>query len=69
MEVQLFEHLFPGSGDAAAALAPLLDPLCTLLYEALRPPLLQLQDLDELCRLHDILHTQVAPVLEANPSS
>ncbi|GLC45161.1 hypothetical protein PLESTB_000428800 [Pleodorina starrii] len=101
LEVQLFEHFFPGqlaqqdaaahppgksvatlaaktgSGGAAAgggggtaaaaavlpssadALAPLLEPLATMLYDQLRPAVVIMQDLDELCELVDILKHEV----------
>ena len=40
-------------------LRPLLQPLGQLLYDALRPRLVQLQDIDLLCELIDILHHEV----------
>ncbi|KAG2494830.1 hypothetical protein HYH03_007071 [Edaphochlamys debaryana] len=96
LEVQLFEHFFPGQAQAqqdsakpagptpgakgskpgapggpqasapapalpssAEALAPLLEPLATLLYDQLRPAVVVMQDLDELCELVDILKHEV----------
>ncbi|EIE20882.1 Sec34-domain-containing protein [Coccomyxa subellipsoidea C-169] len=59
MEHQLFEHFFPESDSDSGALAPLMDPLCTVLYDALRPVFIQLQSLDELCGLVDILQHEV----------
>ncbi|GIL47849.1 hypothetical protein Vafri_4496 [Volvox africanus] len=91
LEVQLFEHFFPGqqaqdsqpppkattglaaksaAGAAAApprpvlpssadALAPLLEPLATMLYDQLRPAVVIMQDQDELCELVDILKHEV----------
>jgi hypothetical protein len=59
LEHQLFEHFFPEAGAAGDALAPLMDPLCTLLYDALRPAFIQLQSLDDLCALVDILQHEV----------
>lgn len=58
LETQLFEQMFPASAaahGAAAALGPLMDPLCTLLYDALRPALVSTRDVDELCDLAFIL--------------
>ncbi|PNW85826.1 hypothetical protein CHLRE_03g203750v5 [Chlamydomonas reinhardtii] len=95
LEVQLFEHFFPGQQQAAAAadgaaaagggkpagarsaghgagagagpvlpssaeaLSPLLEPLATMLYDHLRPAVVVMQDLDELCELVDILKHEV----------
>ncbi|GAB4817343.1 hypothetical protein N2152v2_004389 [Parachlorella kessleri] len=59
LEHGLYEHFFPGSASSPAALAPLLDPLCTLLYDVLRPALVQQQDIDGLCTLVDILKIEV----------
>ena len=59
MEYQLFANLFPGSDPGAGALAPLMDTLCTILYDALRPAFIQLQDLGALCQLVDILQHEV----------
>lgn len=60
-ESQLFEQFFPATASAggAAALAPLVDPLCTLLYDAVRPALIGVQDIDALCELVDILRLEV----------
>lgn len=59
MEHSLFEHFFPFSASSPSSLAPLLDPLCTLLYDVLRPALVQLSDIDMLCQLVDILKVEV----------
>ncbi|BDA42423.1 Conserved oligomeric Golgi complex subunit 3 [Coccomyxa sp. Obi] len=59
MEHQLFDHFFPESDPGSGSLAPLMDPLCTILYDALRPVFIQLQSLDELCGLVDILQHEV----------
>lgn len=59
MEHQLFDHFFPGSDPESCSLGPLMDPLCTILYDALRPVFIQLQSLDELCGLVDILQHEV----------
>lgn len=60
-EGQLFEQFFPATAAAGggAALAPLVDPLCTLLYDAVRPALIGVQDIDALCELADILRLEV----------
>ncbi|PSC70334.1 conserved oligomeric Golgi complex subunit 3 [Micractinium conductrix] len=60
-EGQLFEQFFPATASAGggAALAPLVDPLCTLLYDAVRPALIGVQDIDALCELVDILKLEV----------
>ena len=60
LEHQLFETFFPGEAADGAALALLISPLCTILYDALRPRFIQLQDLDELCQLVDILQQEVS---------
>lgn len=60
MEHQLFDHFFPESDSEGGSLAPLMDPLCTILYDALRPVFIQLQSLDELCGLVDILKHEVS---------
>lgn len=44
---------------SADALAPLLEPLATMLYDQLRPAVVMMQDLDELCELVDILKHEV----------
>jgi hypothetical protein len=36
-----------------------MEPLCTVLYDVLRPLVVQLQDVDELCELVDILKHEV----------
>ena len=61
LEHQLFEHFFPEAGSVGEGdpLAPLMDPLCTLLYDALRPAFIQLQSLDDLCALVVILQHEV----------
>lgn len=60
MEHQLFEHFFPASVAAGApGLEGLMDPLCQVLYDALRPAFITLQPLEELCELVDILKHEV----------
>ncbi|OAE26098.1 hypothetical protein AXG93_4022s1100 [Marchantia polymorpha subsp. ruderalis] len=59
LEHQLFDHFFPTSSAEAATLAPLVDPLCTALYDTLRPRMIHEADLDLLCELIDILKGEV----------
>lgn len=59
LELQLFEQFFPKSKDHPDMLAPLMDPLCVILYDVLRPLIIQLQDMDDLCELIDILKHEV----------
>ncbi|KAL4178866.1 hypothetical protein AMTRI_Chr13g84320 [Amborella trichopoda] len=59
LEHQLFEHFFPSSSADVANLAPLIDPLCTYLYDILRPKLIHELNLDFLCELIDILKVEV----------
>ncbi|KAG1657780.1 hypothetical protein FOA52_012858 [Chlamydomonas sp. UWO 241] len=53
------------SSSAAAAssatdhLVPVMEPLCNVLYDVLRPLVVQLADVDELCELVDILKHEV----------
>ncbi|CAN6442670.1 unnamed protein product [Victoria cruziana] len=58
LENRLFDHFFPSSTDAAS-LAPLIDPLCTYLYDTLRPKLIHEANIDFLCDLVDILKVEV----------
>lgn len=59
-ERELFQHFFPSdAGDAA--LAPLLDPLCTVLYDLLRPAVVELTGIEPLCDLADILQVWARP--------
>ena len=60
MEHQLYDQFFPELDGDGAALAPLMDPLCTVLYDALRPAFIQLQSLEALCSLVDILQHEVS---------
>ncbi|CAM8997778.1 unnamed protein product [Rhodiola kirilowii] len=59
LEHQLFDHFFPSSSEDVSSLAPLIDPLCTLLYDTLRPKLIHETNLDFLCELVDILNVEV----------
>ncbi|KAJ4968835.1 hypothetical protein NE237_015536 [Protea cynaroides] len=59
LEHQLFDHFFPSSSEDVSSLAPLIDPLCTYLYDTLRPRLIHEANLDFLCELVDILKVEV----------
>eukprot|EP00850_Spirogloea_muscicola_P001883 SM000007S20843 [mRNA] locus=s7:535084:547309:+ [translate_table: standard] len=59
LEHQLFDHFFPSSSADSSNLAPLVDPLCTALYDTLRPKFIHEADLDLLCELVDILKGEV----------
>ncbi|KAH7331555.1 hypothetical protein KP509_20G040200 [Ceratopteris richardii] len=58
-EHQLFDHFFSSSSSDSANLAPLIDPLCTILYDILRPKLVHEAELDLLCELVEILKIEV----------
>ncbi|XP_076899342.1 conserved oligomeric Golgi complex subunit 3-like isoform X1 [Bidens hawaiensis] len=59
LERQLFDHFFPSTSEDISSLAPLIDPLCTYLYDTLRPKLIHETNLDSLCELVDILKIEV----------
>ncbi|KAL6519237.1 Golgi transport complex subunit 3 [Orobanche gracilis] len=59
LEHQLFDHFFPSSSEDVSNLAPLIDPLCTYLYDTLRPKLIHEASVDILCELVDILKVEV----------
>ncbi|KAG1366679.1 putative conserved oligomeric Golgi complex subunit 3 [Cocos nucifera] len=59
LEHQLFDHFFPSTSGDASNLAPLIDPMCTYLYDTLRPKLIHEANLDSLCELVDILKIEV----------
>ncbi|OVA05252.1 Conserved oligomeric Golgi complex [Macleaya cordata] len=59
LEYQLFNHFFPSSSEDVSSLSPLIDPLCTYLYDTLRPKLIHEANLDFLCELVDILKVEV----------
>lgn len=59
-EHQLFDHFFPGEDPEGPTLAPLMDPLATILYDALRPRFIHLHALEELCEIVNILTHEVA---------
>ncbi|KAL8209381.1 hypothetical protein R6Q57_006113 [Mikania cordata] len=59
LEHQLFDHFFPSTSEDISSLALLVDPLCTYLYDTLRPKLIHETNLDILCELVDILKIEV----------
>ncbi|KAJ3677133.1 hypothetical protein LUZ60_002857 [Juncus effusus] len=59
LEHQLFDHFFPASSKDSSSFAPLMDPLCSYLYDTLRPRLIHEANLDTLCELVDILKVEV----------
>ncbi|XP_057961848.1 conserved oligomeric Golgi complex subunit 3 isoform X2 [Malania oleifera] len=59
LEHQLFDHFFPSSSEDVSSLAQLMDPLCTYLYDTLRPKFIHETNLDFLCELVDILKVEV----------
>eukprot|EP00899_Mesostigma_viride_P023426 jgi/Mesvir1/4268/Mv22228-RA.2 len=59
LEHQLVDHFFPTSSVETSNLAPLMDPLCIILYDILRPMLITETDMDVLCELVDILKLEV----------
>eukprot|EP00249_Psilotum_nudum_P016375 c25792_g1_i1 orf=138-2456(+) len=59
LEHQLFDHFFPSSSAEGSNLAPLVQPLCTVLYDILRPKLIHEADLDLLCEVVDIIKVEV----------
>ena len=70
MEHQLHQHFFPaGAGDGeGGGLEALMEPLCVLLYDALRPRFILLQRLEDLAELLDILQHEVPPPPPPPPS-
>lgn len=58
-EHQLYDHFFPGQSTESTSLGPLMDPLATILYDAMRPRFIHLHSLTELCELVDILVHEV----------
>ncbi|KAK4486686.1 hypothetical protein RD792_006746 [Penstemon davidsonii] len=59
LEYQLFDYFFPSSSEDVSSLAPLIDPLCTYLYDTLRPKLIHEANLDVLCELVYVLKVEV----------
>ncbi|XP_078429535.1 sec34-like family protein [Wolffia australiana] len=59
LEHQLFDHFFPSSSKQGLSLAALMDPLCTYLYDTLRPKIVYETNIDTLCELVDILKIEM----------
>eukprot|EP01023_Acetabularia_acetabulum_P038330 TRINITY_DN36696_c0_g2_i2.p1 TRINITY_DN36696_c0_g2~~TRINITY_DN36696_c0_g2_i2.p1 ORF type:complete len:630 (+),score=104.01 TRINITY_DN36696_c0_g2_i2:24-1913(+) len=58
-EVSLFKNYFPESGVENSELGSLMDPLCMLLYDLVRPAIIQLIHLEDLIQLLEILKLEV----------
>jgi conserved oligomeric Golgi complex subunit 3 len=61
VEYQLFSNFFPDRAASVgpAVISPLMDPLCTLLYDAMRPATVSLKNIDALCDLINVLQTEI----------
>ena len=59
MEHQLCDHFFPISSLVYVRFAPLLDPLCTIVYDTLWASFIHETNLDLLCELVVILKDEV----------
>lgn len=70
MEHQLHQHFFPAAAGegGGGGLEAVMDPLCVLLYDALRPRFILLQRLEDLAELLDILQHEVPPPFTPPPS-
>lgn len=66
-EHQLFDHFFPGEDPEGPSLAPLMDPLATILYDALRPHFIHLHALEELCEIVNILTHEASCLRSSQP--
>lgn len=62
LEHQLFEHFFPAAAAEPEAMKPLLDPMCNILYDALRPTTITMSDMDQLCELVEIMRHEILQV-------
>eukprot|EP01025_Chloroclados_australasicus_P038144 TRINITY_DN3909_c1_g1_i6.p1 TRINITY_DN3909_c1_g1~~TRINITY_DN3909_c1_g1_i6.p1 ORF type:complete len:593 (-),score=70.94 TRINITY_DN3909_c1_g1_i6:35-1813(-) len=58
-EVALFKNFFPSSDVENSELGALIDPLCMLLYDLVRPQIIQLIDLEDLIQLLEILRLEI----------
>jgi hypothetical protein len=54
----------PAAAASSEQLVPVMEPLCNVLYDVLRPLVVQLQDVDELCELVDILKHEVRGIFK-----
>ena len=60
----------PNMSGTVAALAPLMNPLCSLLYDSMRPGLVSLKLVDVLCELAYILRAEILEeTIDGNGSS
>jgi hypothetical protein len=57
MEYQLFRYFFPSSDSEA--LKQVITPLCTILYEIVRPDFIAMYDISSLCGIIGILKTEI----------
>ena len=57
MEYQLFRYFFPSSDSEA--LKQVITPLCTILYEIVRPDFIAMYDISSLCGIIRILKTEI----------
>jgi hypothetical protein len=62
LEAQLFEHFFPAAAAEPESMKPLLEPMCNILYDALRPTCIMISDIDQLCELVEIMRHEVLQV-------
>mmetsp|Transcript_3843 Transcript_3843/g.9758 ORF Transcript_3843/g.9758 Transcript_3843/m.9758 type:complete len:775 (+) Transcript_3843:95-2419(+) len=56
-EYQLFQHFFPASD--VVALSQVVDPLCTILYDILRPYFINVKSITSLCQIINILKVEI----------
>eukprot|EP00803_Ostreobium_quekettii_P011407 evm.model.scf_473.11 EVM.evm.TU.scf_473.11 scf_473:71499-75186(-) len=56
----LFHGLFQSAKEDPTFLLPLMDPLGTVLYDVIRPFVIQMQSVEELCSLVQILKSEIA---------
>ena len=63
LEVSLADHFFPSDSnkDLATKIIPLIEPLCTVLYESLRMLFIHISDIEMLCELADLIQTEINP--------
>ena len=57
MEYQLFRYFFPSSDCEALKLV--ITPLCTILYEIVRPYFIAMYDITSLCSIVSILKAEI----------
>mmetsp|Transcript_38034 Transcript_38034/g.90364 ORF Transcript_38034/g.90364 Transcript_38034/m.90364 type:complete len:779 (+) Transcript_38034:255-2591(+) len=59
LEHQLFEHFFPAAAAEPGAMRPLVEPMCNILYDVLRPICIAMSDIDQLCEVVDIMRHEI----------